>query len=90
MSEFRFDLHVHSLYSSDCKSHPNDIIKMAKKMKMAGIALTDHNTVDFHLSKIDGEGLGTMYYPKGKFLNSIDDLKEYLERILKKEEEKTK
>jgi len=57
MNEFRFDLHVHSLYSRDCKSHPKDIIKMAKKMKMAGIAITDHNTVDFHLSKIDGEGL---------------------------------
>ena len=57
MNEFRFDLHVHSFYSSDCKSHPKDIIKMAKKMKMAGIAITDHNSFDFHLSKIDNKGL---------------------------------
>ena len=43
-----FDLHVHSHYSSDCKSKPSDLIKIAEKKKLAGIAVTDHNTVKFH------------------------------------------
>ncbi len=48
MGEIRFDLHVHSNYSRDCKSKPEDIIKEAKIRGLAGLAITDHNSVKFH------------------------------------------
>ena len=46
----QFDLHVHSKYSYDCKSEPNLILKVAKTKGLAGIAITDHNNVKFHIS----------------------------------------
>ncbi len=45
------DLHVHSCYSEhkiwgkDALAHPKDIIKMAIKRGLNGVAITDHNTV---------------------------------------------
>ncbi|MCE7741615.1 MAG: PHP domain-containing protein [Candidatus Heimdallarchaeota archaeon] len=48
MNKYIFDLHSHSHYSSDCKSHPKDIIKQAIQQKLSGIAITDHNTTKFH------------------------------------------
>ena len=47
-SDVFFDLHVHSHYSTDCKSKPRELIKIAEKKKLAGIAITDHNTAKFH------------------------------------------
>ncbi len=47
-SDVLFDLHVHSHYSIDCKSKPRDIIKIAEKKNLTGIAVTDHNTTKFH------------------------------------------
>ncbi len=46
------DLHVHSKYSYDSKSEPTLIIKRAEKIGLKGLAITDHNTVDFH-NKLD-------------------------------------
>ncbi len=48
MNPITFDLHTHSFYSSDCKSHPKDIIKQAVQRKLSGLAITDHNTTKFH------------------------------------------
>ncbi len=48
MKRYTFDLHTHSHYSRDCKSHPKDIIKKAIQMKLSGLAITDHNTTKFH------------------------------------------
>jgi predicted metal-dependent phosphoesterase TrpH len=39
------DLHIHSRYSFDSLSNPKDIIRVAKKKKLNGIAITDHGTV---------------------------------------------
>jgi len=42
----KFDLHVHSLYSRRCGSmKTEDIVKIAKKKGLDGIAITDHNTI---------------------------------------------
>ncbi len=41
----KFDLHVHSNYSSDGIMEVKTIIKVAKKNRLNGIAITDHNTV---------------------------------------------
>lgn len=42
----RYDLHVHSKYSIRCGIlEPKDIIKIAIKKGLAGIAITDHDTI---------------------------------------------
>ncbi len=41
---FRFDLHVHSYFSSDAASSPEALITAAKLRGLDGIAITDHNS----------------------------------------------
>jgi len=41
----KYDLHSHSKYSSDGILDPQKIIKVAIKKGLAGIAVTDHNTI---------------------------------------------
>ena len=43
---FRIDPHVHSFYSGDGVSSPEQIIASARQKGLHGIALTDHNTCD--------------------------------------------
>ena len=57
MKYSRYDLHVHSSYSSDCKSDPKDIIKVAIKNGLQGIAITDHNSIKFHLNDFNSPEL---------------------------------
>lgn len=40
-----YDLHIHSKYSYDSILEPKTILKIAKKRKLDGIAITDHNTI---------------------------------------------
>ncbi len=42
----KFDLHVHSEHSEDSQSSVKDILKMAKKRGLHGLAFLDHNTMD--------------------------------------------
>jgi predicted metal-dependent phosphoesterase TrpH len=44
-NDLKFDLHVHSKYSYDSFLSPEKIIKVAKKKRLDGIAITDHNTI---------------------------------------------
>lgn len=41
----RMDLHIHSIYSTDSVSAPRDILKIAKKIGLGGLSITDHNDV---------------------------------------------
>lgn len=41
----RYDLHIHSKYSSDGYLDPKMIVKIANKRGLSGVALTDHNTL---------------------------------------------
>ena len=41
----KYDLHIHSKYSSDGVLEPKKIIKIATKRGLNGIAITDHNTI---------------------------------------------
>lgn len=45
MFYMKYDLHIHSKYSYDSFMSPRNIIKIAKKVGLAGIAITDHNTI---------------------------------------------
>ncbi|MEM3226682.1 MAG: PHP domain-containing protein [Thermoplasmata archaeon] len=40
----KVDFHVHSKYSPDSSTEPKDLIKYAKKIGLAGFAITDHNS----------------------------------------------
>lgn len=42
----RFDLHIHSNYSSDCSLSIDDILRQAVKRGLDGIAICDHNRVE--------------------------------------------
>lgn len=57
MDAKRYDLHVHSWFSNDCKSNPKDILKIAKKNGLSGIAITDHNSTKFHHENFKINGL---------------------------------
>ena len=51
---FKFDLHTHSFFSSDGVSAPEDLIAVARKKGLHGLAITDHNScesVDYLLEK---------------------------------------
>ena len=41
----KYDLHIHSKYSSDGILDPEKIVKIAMKRGLSGIAITDHNTI---------------------------------------------
>jgi len=53
------DLHVHSSYSSDGTAKPVDILKTAKKMGLAGVAIVDHNNIKGGLeaARLEVEGV---------------------------------
>src|SRR5688572_21235827 len=42
----RFDLHVHSFFSADAASAPEDLVAAARRKGLAGIAITDHNSCE--------------------------------------------
>jgi predicted metal-dependent phosphoesterase TrpH len=41
----KYDLHIHSKYSHDSLLSPDNILKVARKRGLGGIAVTDHNTI---------------------------------------------
>ena len=41
----KYDLHIHTKYSPCSNLDPNLILKIAKKLKLDGIAITDHNNM---------------------------------------------
>lgn len=40
-----FDLHVHSMHSFDGIMGPEQIVRLARRCGLAGVAVTDHNTI---------------------------------------------
>src|SRR5438128_10105738 len=40
-----FDLHNHTRYSPDSRVDPAALVGVARKIRLAGIAITDHNSV---------------------------------------------
>jgi len=48
----RFDLHIHSNYSTDSKLAVDEILKQAVRKGLDGIAICDHNTVEGSLFAI--------------------------------------
>jgi hypothetical protein len=40
-----FDFHVHSHYSKDANMVPENLVRVAKRKGLRGVAITDHNTI---------------------------------------------
>ncbi|MGC8663017.1 MAG: PHP domain-containing protein [Thermoplasmata archaeon] len=52
----KFDIHIHSIYSSDGTMDPKLIVKLAKKNNYDGLVITDHNSMKAY-KNLDNEGL---------------------------------
>ncbi len=49
----KYDLHVHTKYSPDGNHTPAELVKRARELGLAGIAITDHNSVGGHSEALD-------------------------------------
>jgi hypothetical protein len=66
MVMLRFDLHVHSNYSSDGQSSVEDILRAAAAKGLDGVAITDHNTNEgarYALKAVDNVAPGLLVIP---------------------------
>ncbi len=45
ISNMKYDFHTHSKYSADGYVEPKTMVKIAAKVGLSGIAVTDHNTI---------------------------------------------
>lgn len=43
---WRVDLHSHTYASKDCLTNPRDLVKRAREIGLAKLAVTDHNTIE--------------------------------------------
>src|SRR3989344_1893703 len=84
----RYDLHMHTYHSKCSNLKPDTILKLARKRKIDGIAITDHNEIkgalevkklnkDKNFEVIVGEEISTNYgdvlvYYLNKKINNID------------------
>ena len=62
----KYDLHTHSKYSSDGYIEPKMMVKIAAKVGLSGIAVTDHNTIK--------GGLEAKKYENSEILSPINKL----------------
>jgi len=96
----RYDLHIHTKYSTCSNLEPSTILKIAKKLKLDGIAVTDHNSLkgaltvsklnkDKNFEVIKGEEITTpQAHVLGLYLNKTikaGNLIDVLEEIKKQE-----
>jgi predicted metal-dependent phosphoesterase TrpH len=75
----RIDLHVHSFFSADGVSRPEDLIAAARAAGLNGFAITDHNTcdaVDYMIShglmRADGQPVDGMLVIPGIEVTTAD------------------
>lgn len=66
------DYHIHTSFSSDCKSNIHDIIKNAKEHGLMSMCVTDHYDIDFPIQKAD---------PAMDFYLDTDKYYEYMSKI---------
>lgn len=68
-----FDLHVHSSYSSDAKGEIGEIIRVAKRRGLRGIAIVDHNEMRGALKAYEmAKGMNDFVVLRGMEVSSRD------------------
>lgn len=75
----RFDLHVHSFFSGDAASSPEQLVAAARRKGLSGIAITDHNScesvqycLDHGLSNADGTPVDGFLVAPGVEVSTAD------------------
>jgi predicted metal-dependent phosphoesterase TrpH len=68
----KLDLHVHSSYSADGKVSPRTILKAARKKRLDGISITDHNTMKGSLEAKAMEKEFNLVVIRGMEISSAD------------------
>ena len=76
---YRFDLHVHSYFSADAASAPEELIETARARGLSGIAITDHDTCEAHeyliekgLERLDGQHVDGFLVVPGMEVSTAD------------------
>ncbi|HRJ70885.1 MAG TPA: CehA/McbA family metallohydrolase [Terrimicrobiaceae bacterium] len=75
----RFDLHIHTYFSADAASSPEEVIAAAKARGLSGIAITDHDSCEAHeyllakgLEREDGEPVDGFLVVPGVEVSTAD------------------
>ncbi len=64
METLRLDLHIHTTYSIDGRSKPEDYVRAAKAKGFDGLAITDHDAVGgIKRAEEEGDRLGVLVIP---------------------------
>jgi predicted metal-dependent phosphoesterase TrpH len=76
---YRFDLHVHTFFSADAASSPEELIAAARRRGLHGFAVTDHNTcqavdylLDHGLMRSDGTAVDEFLVVPGVEVSTAD------------------
>src|SRR2546428_2090580 len=59
------DLHNHTRYSPDSRVEPAALVELARKIRLAGIAITDHNSVGGIAAAEQAAGRDFLVIPAG-------------------------
>ena len=59
----KLDLHIHSLFSSDGRMDVRTIVQMAKALRLDGLAITDHNSLESAGKFADFKDSGLLLVP---------------------------
>jgi predicted metal-dependent phosphoesterase TrpH len=69
----RLDLHVHSVYSSDGKASPREIVMHARRFGIDGLSITDHNSVASSKAALAEKGeLEGLVYVRGVEVSALE------------------
>lgn len=68
------DLHVHSRFSSDSTSEPREIVNVARKMGLNGVAIVDHGTMEGGLLGMQFASNGFLVVPGMEVATALGDI----------------
>jgi len=72
-----FDLHVHSVYSSDGHMEVKQIVALAKKLGLGGVAVTDHNAFEAYKKFPDFKDSGLILVPAMEVSSAVGHILAY-------------
>ena len=72
-----FDLHIHSLYSPDGHMEVKQIVALAKKLGLGGVAVTDHNVFEAYKKYPDLKDSGILMVPAMEVSSAVGHILAY-------------
>jgi len=68
----KLDLHIHSTFSRDGTSSPEQIVARCKELGLDGLAITDHNAIQGSLEVVDLAKQKGMLAIRGVEISTVD------------------